>query len=107
MLATALHHVLVVHVRCAEHGDLVHGHALAEHVTPVSPARGRTVRNPAAAHDGHEHCPAAAHSRADLALASQNLHVRVAAPGAVPRLAREAAPAQEPLDRAPKTSPPA
>jgi hypothetical protein len=61
-LSTALHMVLVEHVRCVEHGEWVHasdahhGHADSHHdVASLEPG---LVAADHAADDDHDHCPA-------------------------------------------------
>lgn len=109
-LGSALHHVIVEHAHCAEHGELTHAHA--EHVAYShgdEPVEHDGAAFTAGDRDdgGHEHCPVAHLTRAE-----------VPTPGAVPSPVLEAqvvdhvfmrgvAPAIATLLAAPKTSPPA
>jgi hypothetical protein len=105
---SALHHALVAHRVCAEHGEWIHG---AEHAADgaTSAARSREVRAADGAGESHEHC--AVLGRVDGHRAAVAPGVAVAAPPDVPA-APPAVVARSPwpgalLLIAPKTSPPA
>jgi len=106
-LSSALHYVLVAHVHCAEHGALVHGHGEARHAAPTLAAHDEQLRAAPEAHDGHEHCTAAAQSRADLGAAHGAECLSLAPPVVSGAPLASVADALAPIDRAPKTSPPA
>jgi hypothetical protein len=104
------HMVLVVHDHCSEHGELVHADAShGEHAKAAPPERGShsEVRpNPSGS---HEHCdhPALKHTLVDLTSPCAELALLdgFLLPWSV--RARAADAPLDPLDLAPKSSPPA
>jgi hypothetical protein len=110
--AELLHFVLVQHVVCAEHGELVHESGVA-HAAPAegggASGQGPGLHADAVAHD-HEHCGVAAASREALALppAPAVAAISAATSDALLSASRSAVSGSEALFRlAPKTSPPA
>ena len=106
------HMLLVEHIRCAEHGELVHGHA-TEHLGADAreQARGRAVETSreGGADEGHAHCALSANRR-DVMAAIVEAQLRLAVVESAERLVVERgdlAPQTKPYRIAPKNSPPA
>ena len=106
-----IHAVAIGHVACSEHGEAVHGRAVADGQERVARAvDGAGVRADLAAASGHDHCGNAALLRwRDVALTARS-GLTAFAPSALstslaPR--HEAACAAGVYRLAPKTSPPA
>jgi hypothetical protein len=104
--------LLVEHIRCAEHGELVHGHA-TEHLGADAreQARGRAVETSreGGADEGHAHCALSANRR-DVMAAIVEAQLCLAVVETVERFVVERAdlaPQTKPFRIAPKNSPPA
>ena len=101
------HEATTSHVRCAEHGELVHG---ATHLEAIELARDTIVDEQAPANaQNHEHCELACASRAASLQARSFVLVRIALATAdlVVAAPHAATPHRDGLYRtAPKTSPP-
>jgi hypothetical protein len=102
-LGGAVHNLLVLHVTCLEHGEVIHSTAAPEAASPLGGVALRAER----AHE-HDVCLVALHRRDQAQQAAPQAVVAPAQPEV-----REAAPpitaaeARDPLFRlAPKTSPP-
>ena len=89
-LGGAVHNLLVSHVVCLEHGDVIHSSAVAERV-PVSPHRG-IAASPVRGHE-HDVCLIALHRRDRVAQTA-------------PAMALAPAPAQRPQSAPPRVVPP-
>ena len=118
-LSGLAHMLLVQHVTCPEHGELVHSGAVAHTdvtdlaaVSDATPATGLVSSGDATAEEpaghGHDHCLAAAHGRGHVGLGGAAAGALAPSP-ALAGLPTDAAPhlAHDALYRlAPKTSPP-
>ena len=104
-----VHEATTRHVRCAEHGELIHGNATAANT--ADPARDTVVRElPAAASHDHEHCSLTSAMRESRVVPRAPVIVPVTVPigelaVALPRVV--AARGGGLFRTAPKTSPPA
>jgi len=106
------HMLLVEHSRCAEHGELVHGHASQDLAADTDEqARGRAFEtgHEEAANEGHVHCALSANHRDVLAVIVE-AQLRPEVVETAQRLVVERAdlaPQSKPFRIAPKNSPPA
>ena len=110
--STGGHMLLVEHSRCAEHGELVHGHASRD----LAADTGEQARGPAfetrheqGADEGHVHCALSANQRDVLAvIVEAQLCPRVAETSEHLVVERaDLSPQAKPFRIAPKNSPPA
>ncbi len=77
-----LHMVLVPHVRCADHGELVHAGELSHAGDGVEPERAAVAQQPAASVEhGHEHCGVLAHRRDERGVLAAAAAVRAGVRG--------------------------
>lgn len=119
-LSGALHHLLVEHAHCldhgelthadAEHGELTHAEGDHAHTQASAPAAGDhpvATRGHRHGSDGHEHCPIASTSRARPGAAAAALTQPTATLERPPVQVPQRAHATAALLSAPKTSPPA
>ncbi len=111
--STLVHLVVVAHVPCAEHGELIDVRAeapLAGAAAPVAHAAGLALVSPVAEPPphSHDHCAVLATRRENALVSQPSLLVLDRAVVAQPRCTPDAAPppAMRPLDVAPKSSPP-
>lgn len=106
-LSSFSHQLLVKHITCAEHGELIH--AGETDAAPVADANSVTSTAQVAGH-GHEHCDVFLARREQLAVVPPAVVVLAAAPLALPLpvFTRTVHSVSVPLLRlAPKSSPPA
>jgi hypothetical protein len=109
VLAVLAHTAAEVHVRCAEHGDVVHAGTAPEGQPPTLLAELDVLRSGGGAEGGehHEHCRAATATRAALAEPPGLTSCRTATVEQVAAAGEAPAPAGTPRYRlAPKQSPP-
>lgn len=110
--STGGHMLLVEHSRCAEHGELVHGHAsrdLAVDTGEQARERAFETSHEEGANEGHVHCAVSANHRDVLAVIAE-AQLRPEVVETVECLVVECAqlaPQTKPFRIAPKNSPPA
>jgi hypothetical protein len=102
-LGPLVHLVLVPHVTCAAHGELVHGSAEA---APASPVDDDVAFAPGASKDHHEHCVTLNAQRSALLKVSARAAVGAVHTQLLAGCERVAAFCLGVLARAPKASPP-
>ena len=101
------HLALVPHIRCAQHGELIHGTAVATVAAPPASETPTATTAPVRETEEHDHCGVTAEQRATTATATPRFVITAPLALASIGVGHEARLAVELLQLAPKASPPA